>query len=134
MRSQSWNTSIAVTEAGIEEALQHLNASYTNLSTDGWTAAGSSTYVMSRALSSSARYTVTIDASSINKPVITSQAYITPTSLGFAAPATMFAVGRLPRFEPRRARDGGTQQPLSQGAGGQARHHHARQRRHDGQF
>src|ERR1044071_7798831 len=40
MRSQAWNSSIAIVEAGIEEALAHLNKNGTtnaNLEEDGWT-------------------------------------------------------------------------------------------------
>src|SRR5512133_1399724 len=56
MRSQEWNTSMAVVEAGIEEGLQHLNENTTNLATCGWTAAGNNTYVMERTLDSGSKY------------------------------------------------------------------------------
>src|SRR5262245_62159029 len=36
-RSQSWNTAIAVTEAGLEEGLQHLNDDTSALTANGWT-------------------------------------------------------------------------------------------------
>lgn len=40
-RSQAWNTCIPVAEAGVEEALAHLNANKTNqLATQGWTLVG----------------------------------------------------------------------------------------------
>src|SRR5258708_37014517 len=41
-RSQSWNSNIPVTEAGVEEALAHLNSDIVtegnDLNSDGWTA------------------------------------------------------------------------------------------------
>src|SRR5689334_2637741 len=40
-RSQGWNASVPVMEAGVEEALAHLNAnSETGLDVDGWTRIG----------------------------------------------------------------------------------------------
>ena len=38
-RSQSWNSTIAVLEGGIEEAFTHLKVNGTNLATDGWNSA-----------------------------------------------------------------------------------------------
>jgi len=91
MRSQVWNSSISVSEAGIEEALQQLNTNPTNLNANGWYQSGT-TYTMSRALSTKARYTVTIDAANLVHPEITSVAYLAAPStaqagsgLGFAA-------------------------------------------------
>ena len=43
MRSQSWNSAMPVVEAGIEEALAHLNSTGLgngNLATQGWTQSG----------------------------------------------------------------------------------------------
>jgi hypothetical protein len=40
-RSLSWNTAMPVLEAGIEEAMTHLNRNAGNLGRDGWTATGS---------------------------------------------------------------------------------------------
>src|SRR5262245_55295433 len=61
MRSQSWNFAMPVIEAGIEEAMQHLNkngATNNSLATDGWSGSGS-TYSITRALGDS-YYSVTI--------------------------------------------------------------------------
>src|SRR5688500_20264502 len=40
VRSQQWNAAIPLAEAGIEEALAHLNKNMTNRSLDGWTTEG----------------------------------------------------------------------------------------------
>jgi hypothetical protein len=40
MRSMAWNSAIAVSEAGIEEAMAHLNENGTNRTADGWIADG----------------------------------------------------------------------------------------------
>ena len=40
MRSMSWNQAVAVSEAGIEEAMAHLNYNTTNRNRDGWTISG----------------------------------------------------------------------------------------------
>jgi hypothetical protein len=51
-RSQTWNMAIAVSEAGIEDGLEHLNDGYPNMGTDGWTydATSSGRKTRSRAL------------------------------------------------------------------------------------
>src|SRR5262245_33915457 len=61
VRSQSWNSAMPVVEAGIEEAMQHLNKNgWTNgnLATDGWSGSGS-TYSITRP-HGDAFYSVTI--------------------------------------------------------------------------
>jgi hypothetical protein len=41
VRSQSWNASVALMEAGVEEAMTHLNQNgITNLHSNGWTLSG----------------------------------------------------------------------------------------------
>lgn len=40
MRSMSWNQAVAVSEAGIEEAMAHLNYNTTNRNRDGWVISG----------------------------------------------------------------------------------------------
>ena len=90
MRSQVWNTSIAVTEAGVEEALQHLNTNPTNLSANGWVQSGS-TYSVTRDLNSTATYAVTINAANMGTPEITSVAYINSPALAMSKPAMLLA-------------------------------------------
>src|SRR5262245_36149682 len=60
MRSQAWNATIPVVEAGLEDALTHLNVhGSTNLLCDGW-AFQSNCYVMTRWVGSANFYTATI--------------------------------------------------------------------------
>lgn len=80
MRSQAWNAAMPVVEAGIEEALAHLNnRALTNgsLAADGWTQSGT-TYTMTRAIGDGF-YTVTIAnyTSSTSAPVLESKGYVT---------------------------------------------------------
>jgi hypothetical protein len=95
MRSQAWNRSVAVVEAGIEEALMHLNKNGApdgsgtfnggNLSTDGWNSSGGSGWWKSNSLGDD-YYIVSI--SSFNPPAdfpkIVSQGYVkqVPTFAG----------------------------------------------------
>ena len=90
MRSQVWNSSVAISESGIEEALQQLNTNPTNLTANGWNASGSS-YSITRPLSSTASYTVTIDAANMSDPSITSVAHLTPPTLGNSSSASLLA-------------------------------------------
>jgi hypothetical protein len=62
-RSQDWNLSVSVAEAGIEEGLQHLNQNYQALSRDGWSFDGVN-YTRTRQLNSWNSYTVKIDPTS----------------------------------------------------------------------
>lgn len=84
-RSQAWNMALAVSEAGIEEGLQHLNADAiadsNDLQADGWQALGNLQYTVSRNLNSGsfpANYSVTINFANSNEPIITAIAYVTP--------------------------------------------------------
>jgi hypothetical protein len=86
-RSQIWNSSMTLTEAGVEEALAFMNkyegslsqvsqwSTATSAAADGWTVSGT-TYTMTRTLSTNmGYYTVTIDDTISNAPVITSVGY-----------------------------------------------------------
>jgi hypothetical protein len=79
-RSQVWNSAMPVVEAGIEEALAHLNArGLTNgsLACDGWVASGGSSYTKPGNLGGSF-YSVTITnyiAGATNRPIIESRGY-----------------------------------------------------------
>jgi hypothetical protein len=100
-RSQVWNLSIAVTEAGVEEALQHLNANFDDLSLDGWTKSGS-TYSISRALNSSTSYAVQINTANSLQPIITSQAFISSPQLAAASSVTpIFAAANFSVGSPQ---------------------------------
>ena len=88
-RSQAWNLALGLSEAGVEEALQHLNVNSANLNTDGWSPDGS-TYSMNRTLPNGS-YTVAIDYSNPHVPIILSRAYIIPPTFARNAPTVMFA-------------------------------------------
>ncbi len=73
MRSQTWNTAIPACEAGIEEALAHLNSiGDANRATNGWVLA-TGTYNKTNTVGES-RYEVSISAA--NPPVVTSYGYV----------------------------------------------------------
>jgi hypothetical protein len=99
MRSQCWNSAMPVVEAGIEEALQHLNkngATNGSLSTDGWSGGGS-TYTVTRPLSGG-YYTVTIrnyfPGTTTNLPLIESKGYVVmPLVLASAQGALLATAG-----------------------------------------
>ncbi len=83
MRSQAWNLAIPVAEAGIEEAMAHLNHDPTNRTVDGWTLQGTN-YVKERYVGTS-KYIVKIANSS--PPIIVAEAYVTkPLSSDFIMP------------------------------------------------
>ena len=61
-RSQAWNSAVPIIEAGIEDALTHLNThGWTNIECDGWTRVGGDRYQMTRVVGNSNDfYVVTI--------------------------------------------------------------------------
>src|SRR5579863_2492104 len=74
-RSQTWNMAIAITEAGVEEGLEHLNDNTANLALAPWSYIGGSTYYRSNTLPDGNSYTVFITNSSPN-PVVVARAYV----------------------------------------------------------
>jgi hypothetical protein len=109
-RSQSWNRTIPVTEAGIEEALALLNtyAGTTNLLTswpnaaedDGWTALDDNVFQMTRAIGEDS-YTVYITNNPSGAPTILSVATLSWNYLYAAAsPPTLFAAVGVPAPSP----------------------------------
>ena len=94
-RSQSWNLALGLSEAGVEEALAHLNLNHANLNQDGWIPDGN-TYTMSRTLTNGS-YTVAIDNSEPISPVILSRAFVSAPTFARNAPVAMFAAaGTVP--------------------------------------
>src|SRR5439155_13514340 len=92
MRSQAWNATIPVIEAGMEEALTHLNNhGTTNLLCDGWTLIGSQ-YVMQRNIGDG-YYNVSIGnwvaGASNQAPIIESRGFINTPVLGASANTDM---------------------------------------------
>jgi hypothetical protein len=92
MRSQDWNSAIAVVEAGLEEALAHLNAhGTTNLACDGWEQLGAE-YVLQRTLGDNF-YHLTIKnvAVSNSAPIIESRGYIRVPTLTASSQTLLLA-------------------------------------------
>jgi hypothetical protein len=94
-RSQAWNTAIPVIEAGVEEALTHLNAhGSTNLVCDGWTRAND-IYFMKRTVGEGYYLTIISNwfvGTSNSRPVIDSRGYISTALMAGAQPDWMLAV------------------------------------------
>lgn len=78
-RSQSWNVAISITEAGVEEGLEHLNDNTANLAVAPWTALGGSTYYRSNSLPDGNSYVVYITNTAPN-PVVVARAYVSSKS------------------------------------------------------
>src|SRR5215471_17681210 len=89
-RSQSWNISMAVVEAGIEEALAQLNANQNNLTADGWSFDGTF-YNRTRTLPDGNSYSVSVSITNPASPVILSEARVKPFLISQNAPAGFFA-------------------------------------------
>src|SRR3954465_2397994 len=72
-RSLAWNTAMPMAEAGIEEALAHINFSTTtNLASDGWVKTNNQ-YVFTRSLTNGYTY---ITLSTDTAPIIVAKGYI----------------------------------------------------------
>src|SRR5512140_1429925 len=56
-RSQLWNVAITVAEAGVEDAIEHLNSNSTNLPSQGWSGSAP-LYSISNRIASGAYYAV----------------------------------------------------------------------------
>ncbi len=76
MRSLAWNTAINVAEAGIEEAMAHLNKNGTNRSADSWTVVG--TNVTKEGFVGPDRYRVSIPVA-MDPPIIVSEGFVMDT-------------------------------------------------------
>jgi hypothetical protein len=72
-RSQAWNVAISVAEAGVEEAMQHLNVNFANLAVDGWTLTGGK-YTHTVDMGNGAQYDVSITMAA--QPIIECRAYV----------------------------------------------------------
>ena len=95
VRSQTWNAAIPVLEAGIEEALAHLNLNnVSNILRDGWQNTALNTYSLRRDLGDSF-YVVDIDTTVRSEPIIYSRGYA-PAPLSFASlPSTIAQAGTI---------------------------------------
>jgi hypothetical protein len=75
-RSQTWNLAIAISEAGIEDGLQHINANYPNLNCDGWVYDGSTYYSRTNGLPDGSTYVAYVYLTNFLNPVIVSRSYV----------------------------------------------------------
>ncbi|HZR17022.1 MAG TPA: hypothetical protein VFE51_06830 [Verrucomicrobiae bacterium] len=78
-RSQTWNMAIAITEAGVEEGLEHLNDNGANLGVAPWTFLGGNTYYRSNSLPDGNSYTVFI-TNTLPTPIIVARAFVSSSS------------------------------------------------------
>lgn len=90
-RSQQWNAAIPVAEAGIEEALAHLNRNFTNRTVDGWTLDG--TNVWKERFIGENKYRVFINAF-VDPPLVLAEGYVKiPKTDEFIMPPRIIRVG-----------------------------------------
>jgi Tfp pilus assembly protein PilX len=78
-RAQCWNHALVLAEAGVEEAMAHMNSglSIGSLGANSWVAAGGSTYVKTNSnLANGVSYVATIIATNTSNPVIRSTGYV----------------------------------------------------------
>ncbi len=75
-RSQAWNMAMAVTEAGIEDGMEHLNVNYTNLLSEGWAVVGPKVYCRSNSLFDGNGYTVTLYFTNTHSPTVVATSYV----------------------------------------------------------
>jgi hypothetical protein len=81
-RSQGWNSALSVAEAGVEEAMAHLNSgvSTNNLAVNTWTSFGSASVGKTNYLGTS-YYVVSIQTT-VSNPLIVATAYVPPPGDG----------------------------------------------------
>lgn len=91
-RSQSWNTAIATTEAGLEEGLQHLNDDTANLTANGWSFNGTVYQSPTRTFPNGSSYVSVIDMSADPfNPGVTCLASANPPTFAYCPPTGFFA-------------------------------------------
>ncbi|HSY17685.1 MAG TPA: collagen-binding domain-containing protein [Candidatus Acidoferrales bacterium] len=76
VRSESWNASLTMAEAGVEEAMAQINASQTNFGANGWTASGGTFGPITRTLAGGSYSVLVISNASQLQPVIYSTGYV----------------------------------------------------------
>jgi hypothetical protein len=88
MRSMAWNHAVAVAEAGIEEAMAHLNYNTTNRTRDGWTLIG--TNVVSEKMFGTNKYKVYVQATNLHptndRPSIIAEGWVVNPKTGQLLP------------------------------------------------
>ena len=87
MRSMAWNEAVAVSEAGIEEAMAHLNRNRTNRTRDGWTfVATNNNWVVKEKTMGLQRYRTFVEATA-EFPRIISEGYVVHPQTGAWLPS-----------------------------------------------
>jgi hypothetical protein len=106
VRSQGWNQTVPVVEAGLEDALTHLNVhGLTNLACDGWTLVSGTTnmFKIQRTLGDSvylvviSNWVAGVTNGATNKPTIESRGYVAQSGLASAPTPYVFAAAGTPR-------------------------------------
>lgn len=95
-RSQTWNMAIAITEAGVEEGLEHLNENTANLGLAPWSFLGGNTYYRSNTLPDGNSYTVFI-TNTLPNPIVVARAYVQANGISIAQNSSIgfFAAGGI---------------------------------------
>ena len=75
IRSQQWNAAIPVAEAGIEEALAHLNKNRSNRLADGWTLAADGTNIFKERVLGDSKYEVLVNLHQ-EPPVVLAKGFV----------------------------------------------------------
>ena len=89
-RSLAWNSIVPIMEAGVEEALAHLNKNgVTNIAADGWSLTSASQYSKTTAVGDSS-YTATIIVTNASQPQILAVGTV-PAPLASAGPTPLLA-------------------------------------------
>ncbi len=91
VRSQSWNMTIALVEAGVEEGLQQLNEHFDNLGTSGWVPYGANAYTCDRTITGGSYRVYIFLTNGVSSPVIVATATVDMNMWAAAHPTTMFA-------------------------------------------
>ena len=87
MRSMAWNEAVAVSEAGIEEAMAHLNRNRTNRTRDGWALLGTNNnWVVKEKTIGRQRYKTFVEATA-EFPRIISEGYVVNPQTGTWLPS-----------------------------------------------
>jgi hypothetical protein len=87
MRSMAWNEAVAVSEAGIEEAMAHLNRNRTNRTRDGWALHGTnSNWVVKEKTIGRQKYRTFVEANA-EFPKIISEGYVVHPQTGAWLPS-----------------------------------------------
>jgi hypothetical protein len=91
VRSQAWNLTVALVEAGVEEALQQLNENFDTLGTGAWAPFGANAYVCDRTLPGGSYRAFIYLTNGASSPVIVATATVDMKQWAQNRSSTMFA-------------------------------------------